>query len=67
MKIDITGREKEILELTIKGLTVRKIAETLNIQKATATAYTHNLLSKFKCNSRSELIAIVKGNETIYK
>ena len=67
METDITEREKEILDLTVKGLTVREIAETLNIQKATATAHTHNLLSKFKCNSRSELIDIINSNKTIYK
>jgi two-component system, NarL family, nitrate/nitrite response regulator NarL len=55
----LTRREKQILELLVKGLSNKKIASNLNIQLSTVKNHVHNILLKMGVQSRSQLASLV--------
>ena len=65
-KIGLTPREEEVLELVVKGLTTRQIAEKLYRSPRTVERHRSNLLKKFKKKNTSELINYVLNNPHIY-
>ncbi len=65
-KIQITPREKEVLQLVVEGLTTKKIAEKLCISPRTVERHRSNLLKKFGKKNSNELINYVLKNPYIY-
>lgn len=56
----LTPREKEILELTVKGLNNKEIAETLNLSRYTIETHRKNIRIKLKVRNTTELIALAR-------
>jgi len=54
---ELTPREREVTELTARGLSNRRIGETLVIAEKTAANHLQNALDKLDVHSRSELAA----------
>jgi DNA-binding NarL/FixJ family response regulator len=61
----LTRREKEILELIAEGLTNRKIATKLFLDKTTINTHRKNMLTKFNVKNTTALIKIVVTNHLI--
>jgi len=61
--LQISGREKEVLQCMAQDMTIKEIAETLNISKRTVTTHGTNLRKKFNVKTTSGLIkaAIAMG------
>ena len=59
----LTSREKEVLELLVKGCSNEEIAEVLSISKHTVARHRENLMRKLEIHSRTDLVkyAIRKG------
>lgn len=57
--ITITQREREVLELIVTGLTVKKAAIAMGLSPRTAEFYVKTLRYKFKCASKRDLIEFV--------
>jgi non-specific serine/threonine protein kinase len=54
---EFTRREREVIELAIRGWSNRQIANELVISERTAEGHVHNILSKLQLDSRSQLAA----------
>lgn len=54
---ELTTREKQVLELVVKGYTNKKIGETLFVSIHTAKAHLCSLLHKLNSTNRQELIS----------
>jgi NarL family two-component system response regulator LiaR len=54
---DLTEREREVLQLVVKGHSNQQIAESLVISITTVKAHISNILSKLQVSSRTEAIA----------
>jgi DNA-binding NarL/FixJ family response regulator len=52
----LTGREREVLALIVKGLTYQDVAEALDISRHTATSHIRNIYRKLEVRSRSEAV-----------
>jgi len=59
----LTPREREALELIVKGLTYQEVAEALGISRHTATSHIRAIYRKLEVRSRSEAVyeAISQG------
>lgn len=55
---DLTEREREVLDLMVKGLDNNKIAETLVVSRSTVKFHVSNILSKLFASSRTEAVVI---------
>lgn len=53
---DLTAREKEMIDLIVKGYTYRYISQHLRISEGTVKKTVHNAYVKLKVASRIELI-----------
>lgn len=53
---ELTGREKEVLELVAKGHSTKQIADMLKISIRTVESHRINMLKKMKVNNSAELI-----------
>jgi DNA-binding NarL/FixJ family response regulator len=60
--IDLTDREKEILQLICKELTNTEIAEQLHISARTVDGHRNNLLSKTGCRNTAGLVLFAVTN-----
>jgi len=58
--IHITKREAECMSLLLKGETINNIAHILKIASDTVTDYISNIKFKVGCNTKSELIGLVR-------
>ncbi|WP_305981717.1 response regulator transcription factor [Roseivirga thermotolerans] len=54
--IDVSRREKEVLDLIAEELTTRQIAEKLCISEKTVEGHRENLLAKFQVKNMAGLI-----------
>jgi len=54
----LTGREPEVLEAVLHGLSDKLIAEKLNLKPNTVRSYNSRIFRKFEVTSRSELMAL---------
>lgn len=55
--IDLTEREKEVLQLLVEGLTNPEIANRLYVSKSTVKFHVSSILSKLQVSSRTEAVA----------
>lgn len=55
--IDLTEREKEVLQLLVEGLTNPEIANKLYVSKSTVKFHVSSILSKLQVSSRTEAVA----------
>lgn len=55
---DLTEREREVLNLMVKGLDNNKIAEALVVSRSTVKFHVSNILSKLYATSRTEAVVI---------
>jgi DNA-binding NarL/FixJ family response regulator len=55
-KIDITKREKEIMELISTGLSNKEIAEKIFVSISTVDAHRYNILKKMEVKNTAEMI-----------
>lgn len=53
----LTDRQVEVLDHIKKGLSNKKIAHALDISEVTVKLHVNQILEKFKCHSRTELMA----------
>ncbi|HZZ64661.1 MAG TPA: helix-turn-helix transcriptional regulator [Candidatus Baltobacteraceae bacterium] len=60
-RYSLTNREREVLELIMRGLHAPDIATELSISPTTVTGYFKGLLRKTESKSRAEMIAKVLG------
>lgn len=60
-KAHLTGRQKEILQLLVKGFTYREISEILHIQTVTVQYHVDQLINKLHLVNRTQLIAWAAG------
>jgi len=58
----LTEREREVIELSMAGLTAREIGEHLGITTDTARTHTQNILRKTKARNMRQAIAIHLGH-----
>lgn len=63
----LTGMEKSVFELVIKGFSSKEIANLLSIALATVNTHIQHIFKKFKVESRSKLLALVFGNGVVCK
>jgi len=63
----LTRREREALELIVKGFTYQEVADAMNITHNTATSHIRSIYRKLEVRSRSEAVyeAISQGIVTI--
>lgn len=54
--IILTGREKEVLNETLKGMRIKEIAKNLNLSAKTVEYHRSNLYMKFQVRNVSELV-----------
>lgn len=62
---DMTEREREILELMVKGLSNTQIAERLIVSQSTVKFHVSNILSKLGVTGRTEAVAIAVKNHLV--
>ncbi len=55
--IDLTDREKEVLQLLVEGLTNPEIAKKLFVSKSTVKFHVSSILNKLHVSSRTEAVA----------
>ncbi len=66
-QLGISPREEEVLDLIIKGYANQEIADQLHISINTVKTHVSSLLSKFDVRRRTQLIAKVKKDQTIFQ
>lgn len=62
---DLTGREREILELLASGTSTRLIADTLALSVHTVRNHVQSILGKLDAHSKLEAVAIALREELI--
>lgn len=62
VRVKLTAREREILEMVRKGLPNSEIAEQLCLSPHTIKSHVHNLLRKVGASNRAEAAFLVLGN-----
>lgn len=55
----LTGREREVLELVGQGLTNRRIAKRLYVEAGTVKNHVHNILKKLQVRNRQDAVAFL--------
>jgi DNA-binding NarL/FixJ family response regulator len=58
----LSRREQEILNLLVRGLLNKQIANTLYIAEGTVKTHLHNIYTKLGVRSRTEAVLLVTGN-----
>ncbi len=60
----LSGREKEVLQLVIRGFSSRQIAEKLFVSKSTVDSHRKNILEKTGANKLSDLIIKILSGQS---
>ncbi len=58
----LSKRQKQLIPLLNKGLTNREIADTLNLSEHTVKVHLWRFFKKFKVNSRTQLLYVLRRN-----
>ena len=58
----LSGRERQVLELTVRGFTSREIGEQLAISSRTVETYRSRIMEKLHLERRSELVEFALDN-----
>lgn len=61
----ITGREREIVQLLAEGKSSKEVANTLNLSIKTVETHRSNIMRKLSCHSVSELVRYAVRNHII--
>lgn len=61
--IQLTRREREVVDLISAGLSNREIAQRLHIATFTVKSHVHNVLEKLELNTRLQIAAFVRDEE----
>ncbi len=56
--LDLTPRERQVLELLAEGLRVKEIAERLTLSPATVHTHVRNAIAKMEVDTRTEAVAL---------
>jgi DNA-binding CsgD family transcriptional regulator len=56
--LELTPREREILELLAEGLRVKQIAERLSLSPATVHTHVRNAIARMEVDTRTEAVAL---------
>lgn len=64
-KVKLSDREKEILQFSIKGYTIGKIAETISVSSETVKFHRRKLFRRLDVNNISEAIMYATDNKLI--
>jgi len=56
--LDLTPRERQVLELLAEGLRVKAIAEKLTVSPATVHTHVRNAIAKLEVDTRTEAVAL---------
>ncbi len=60
----LTNREREVIQLLIKGARTGEIAEELSIALSTATLHIKSVMSKTGARTRTEMLGLIMTGET---
>jgi len=55
----LTQREREVVDLILKGMSNKKIAEALHIATFTVKSHVHNILEKLSLSTRLEIAVLI--------
>jgi DNA-binding NarL/FixJ family response regulator len=61
MKIGLTYRQRELIELVAKGLTNKEIAAKLNISEYTVKNHVHRIMRHVEADSRQEAVDVIRA------
>jgi len=64
-KVQLTGREKEILKLYVEGFTNTEISEKLNLSVYTVKTHKNNIMQKYNFKSTVEMIKFAIKNNIV--
>ena len=64
-KVQLTAREKEVLQLICEQLTAQEIADRLYISRRTVEGHRNNLLMKLNCRNIAGLVAFAIQNQLV--
>ncbi len=64
---DLTERERDVLNLMVKGMDNNEIADSLIVSRSTVKFHVSNILSKLHATSRTEAVAIALQNGLVPK
>src|ERR687886_298853 len=56
--LELTPREREILELLAEGLRVKQIADRLSLSPATVHTHVRNAIAQLEVDTRTEAVAL---------
>jgi DNA-binding NarL/FixJ family response regulator len=62
-EVFLTRREAQVAFHLTQGLSVAKVAETLNLSRRTVEFYVNNMKCKLSCKSKSELVMKIMQSE----
>jgi len=62
--VQLTRREKEIVELISKGMSNKEIAQRLHIATHTVKSHVHNILEKLALSSRLQIAAFARRQDS---
>jgi two-component system, NarL family, nitrate/nitrite response regulator NarL len=62
--VQLTNREREIVDLISKGLSNKEIANHLHIATHTVKSHVHNILEKLTLNSRLQIAAFARHRDS---
>jgi len=63
---DLTARERDVLELMVKGLSNMEIAERLIVSQSTIKTHVSSILAKLSVTSRTEAVALAIQHHLVH-
>ena len=63
--LQITGREREVVQLLAEGKTSKEVATMLNVSVKTVETHRSNIMRKLDCHSVTELVRYAVRNHIV--